>query len=211
MAIVSRQARIWTALLACTLLGSVIVPSAYAADTVAKGYEETIGQNHNGLGVSFGVGGLNGLAYRRNFGNLALQLDVLPLIASSGNYLAVFGGLTFIDYLVMWNKASRSTFFSSTTALRLVGSTGVWLSRDQSSVAKVPAANANTPQAQAINNASAPIDYFAHVGIGVGLEMGAIARPGFSAALDVQMTVMWDQIGFYGAYPLPSASLMYNW
>ena len=34
---------------------------------------------------------------------------------------------------------------------------------------------------------------------------------GFSAAVDVQMTVMWDQVGFYGAYPLPSASLMYCW
>lgn len=183
---------------------------ASAADSMAKGYEETISQNHNGVGVSFGVGGLNGIAYRHYFGNFAIQADILPLVADSGNYVAVFGGMTFIDYLVMWNRASRNTIFPSTTALRFVGSTGVWLSRQSSSVA-VPAANANTPEAQAINARSAPVDYFAHVGLGLGVEMGAIAQPGLAAAIDVQMTVMWDQDGFYGAYPLPSASLMYNW
>ncbi len=211
MPILLHLPRTFAALLLVALLSGLTARTASAADVVAKGYEETISQNHNGLGLSFGVGGLNGIAYRHYFDNFAVQLDVLPLIADSGNYLAVFGGLTFIDYLVLWNKAARSTFFPSQVALRAIGSTGVWLSRSQSTTAQVPAANANTPQAQAINNYSAPVDYFAHVGLGIGLEFGAIAQPGFSAAVDVQMTVMWDQVGFYGAYPLPSASLMYCW
>jgi hypothetical protein len=201
-------ARTVVCLVAMSLLG--FARPASAADSVAKGYEETISQNHHGIGVSFGVGGLNGVAYRHYFGNFAIQADILPLVADSGNYVAVFGGLSFIDYLVMWNRASRNTIFPSTTALRFVGGTGIWLSRQANSIS-VPQANCQTAECQAINNRSAPVDYFAHVGLGLGIEMGAIAQPGLSAAIDLQMTVMWDQAGFYGAYPLPSGSLMYNW
>lgn len=211
MPILLRRAPAVAAALSLVLLTGLCARSAAAADTMAKGYEETISQNSHGLGISVGVGGLNGIAYRHYFGNLALQIDVFPLIADSGNYVAVFGGLTFIDYLLMWNKAARNTLFPATSALRFVGSTGVWISRNQNNNYTVPSANCNTPECQAINNRSAPIDYFAHVGLGIGIEMGAIARPGFSAAFDVQMTVMWDQAGFYGAYPLPSATLMYSW
>ena len=209
MSILLRRAR--TLVLLLSLVVGLVTSPAWAADAVTKGYEETLSQNHNGLGISFGVGGLNGIAYRRYFGNMAVQADIFPLIADSGNYVAVFGGLTFIDYLLMWNKAARSTLFPATSALRFVGSTGVWVSRNQSNNVSVPQVNCNTPECQAINSRSAPSDYFAHVGLGVGFEIGAIARPGFSAAFDVQMTVMWDQIGFYGAYPLPSATLMYSW
>ncbi len=211
MSILLRRARPVIAGLALVLLTTFSASAAFAADTLTKGYEETLSQNHHGLGMSFGVGGLNGIAYRHYFGNMAVQADIFPLIADSGNYVAVFGGLTFIDYLLMWNKAARSTLFPATSALRFVGSTGVWVSRNQSNNIAVPNVNCNTPECLAIVNRSAPTDYFAHVGLGVGVEIGAIARPGFSAAFDVQMTVMWDQIGFYGAYPLPSATLMYSW
>ncbi len=211
MPIPLRRARTFATALTLVLLTALGTRQAHAVDAVSKGYEETISQNTHGLGISFGVGGLNGIAYRHYFGNLALQVDLFPLIADSGNYVAVFGGVTFIDYLLMWNRAARNTLFPATSALRFVGSTGVWVSRNQSNNYTVPSANCNTPECQAINSRSAPVDYFAHVGLGIGVEMGAIARPGFSAAFDVQMTVMWDQAGFYGAYPLPSATLMYSW
>ena len=193
--------------------GLIAPPPATAADTMAKGYEETINQNHHGLGASVGVGGLNGIAYRHYFGNMALQIDVFPLVADGGNYIAVFGGLTFIDYLLMWNKAARSSLFPATSALRFVSGTGVWLSRGQDSTYSVPIANCQGADSicQQIVRQSAPVRYFSHFGLGIGVEMGAIARPGFSAAIDLQMTVMWDQDGFYGAYPLPSGALMYSW
>ncbi len=211
MPILLRHARTLTIALLLMMGGGLTARPAAAADTLAKGYEEAISQNHHGLGISFGVGGLNGIAYRHYFGNFAVQADVFPLIADSGNYVAVFGGLTFIDYLLMWNKAARSTLFPATSALRFVGSTGVWVSRSQSNNISVAQANCLTADCQAIVNQKAAVDYFAHVGLGLGVEFGAIARPGFSAAVDVQMTVMWDQAGFYGAYPLPSATLMYSW
>lgn len=211
MLIPIRHARLLATTLALVLLTGLTARPALAADSMAKGYEETISQNHHGLGISFGVGGLNGIAYRHYFGNMALQADLFPLVADSGNYVAVFGGVTFIDYLLMWNKAARSTLFPATSALRAVGSTGIWLSRNQSNNINVAQANCLTADCQAIVNQKASVDYFAHVGLGLGVEIGAIARPGFSAAFDVQMTVMWDQIGFYGAYPLPSATLMYSW
>lgn len=201
-------------LLVFMLAATVVAPtpSALAADTVTRGYQETFANNRNGLGFSVGVGGLNGLAYRRYFGgNLALQFDVFPLVADSGNYVAVFGGLTFIDYLVMWNKAARNTLFPGTTALRLVASTGIKLSRDQSNSVDVAPANCLSQECKDITSQSSPMVYFAHAGAGLGVEFGAIARPGFSAAVDVQMVVMWDEQGFYGAYPLPNASLMYSW
>ena len=198
----------------CVLAATILVSAtpARAADAIARGYEEKLALNHNGLGFSVGVGGLNGLAYRRYFGgNYALQLDLFPLVADSGNYVAVYGGLTFIDYLLLWNKASRNTLFPGTTALRFVGSTGIKLSRDQSKNISVADANCATAECQSIVSQSAPLNYFAHVGLGIGVEVGAIARPGFSAAFDLQMTVMWDEQGFYAAYPLPNASLMYSW
>ena len=211
MPIVLRHARAAVAMLFALLLSHTATRPALAAESMSKGYAETINQNHNGVGVSFGVGGLNGLAYRRYFGNYAVQADIFPVIADGGSYLAVFGGLTFIDYLVLWNRASRSTLLPATSALRFVASTGVWLSRNQSSNFSVSPDNCHAADCQSITHRAAPIDYFAHVGLGLGIEMGAIARPGFSAAFDVQMTVMWDQIGLYGVYPLPAGTLMYSW
>ena len=97
MPIPLRRARTFATALTLVLLTALGTRQAHAVDAVSKGYEETISQNTHGLGISFGVGGLNGIAYRHYFGNLALQVDLFPLIADSGNYVAVFGGVTFID------------------------------------------------------------------------------------------------------------------
>lgn len=196
-------------LLLCLL--PLLASPVHAADTLARGYEETFSQNHNGIGLSVGVGGLNGVAYRHYWGNIAMQINVLPLVAEGGKYVAVFGGVQLIDYLLMWNRAARSTIFPATSALRVVASTGLKLSRDQTDAVSVPTANCQSPECQAINHQSAPLHYFAHVGLGLGVELGAIARSGLSIAIDLQMHVMWDEFGFWGLFPIPSAAFMYSW
>jgi len=202
------------ALLAVCALCVWLPVSAHAAadDGLLRGHESVVQRNRHGLGLVGGVSGSNGFAYRRYFGNHALQVNVLPVVLDRGDYLSVHLGAQFIEYMLVWSRGRNS--FSSTqlssTALRLVANVGLSLSREQGAI-EVDAANCKTRACQDLLNAKAPIDRFMTAGIGFGLEFGAVTRAGFSVSVDVLMTGMWDQAGFYAASPLPYAALMYSW
>lgn len=185
-----------------------------AATGVLRGHEQDVQKNTHGLGFSAAVNPLLGFTYRRYFGNSAVQLNVLPLLADSGNYLSLHFGVEVIDYMLVWTRGGRNSALMNvpTTALRLVGAAGVSLERDQSTNISVPDANCQTQVCKdAIQGNHGRIDYLGSVGAGFGFEFGAIMRPGFSLALDLMMTVLWDNDGFYATYPLPYGTLMYNW
>ena len=174
-----------------------------SGSSMARGYETDLQRNHYAIGITGGVGGSSGLGYRQYFGNTGIQINVLPLIYNRGDYLGIWVGGQVINYMVAWTRGH--------TALRLVGAGSVKISRDQSANITVPDANCASVQCKAITTHKAPVDYFTSAGAGFGFEFGAVTRPGFSASIDLMMTVMWDNDGFYSAYPLPYGSLMYNW
>ena len=87
---------------------------------------------------------------------------------------------------------------------------GVALTRDATKVS-VPADNCQTAACQKIVNDKTPLQYLASGGLGFGVEFGARRRGGISLAIDLVMTVLYDNEGFYGAYPLPSLSAGYSW
>jgi hypothetical protein len=49
------------------------------------------------------------------------------------------------------------------------------------------------------------------LGAGIGFEFGAIMTPGFSAALDLTLTAIFDRNGLFAIWPLPQLALMYSW
>lgn len=204
-----------TALLtaALSLAAAVQARPAVAQAKVLVGHEGEVQKNDHGLGVAVDPkGGLMGFAYRHYFGNIALQLDALPLYADRGDYLAMFFGVQAVNYALVWSGSGRGSVLPATTALRLTGGLSLRAERDQAtSTIEVPIENCQTQACKDIANAKPKVTYMASAAAGFGFEFGAIQRSGFSLAADLMMTVLWDDIGFYGAYPLPYATLMYSW
>ncbi len=196
-----------------TFGGAVQAQPALAQAKVLVGHEGEVQKNEHGLGVALDPkGGLMGVAYRHYFGNIAIQVDALPLYADRGDYLAMFLGVQAVNYALVWSGTGRSSMLPATTALRLTGGLSVRAERDQgASTIEVPQANCRTQACKDIANAKPKITYMGSAAAGFGFEFGAIQRSGFSLAADLMMTVLWDDVGFYAAYPLPYATLMYSW
>jgi hypothetical protein len=186
---------------------------ALAQSKMLVGHEVEVQKNNHGVGVALDPkGGLMGFAYRHYFGNTALQIDALPLYADRGDYLAMFFGVQAVNYALVWSGTGRGSVLPATTALRLTGGLSMRAERDQAtSTIEVDIANCQTQACKDIVNAKPTVTYMASAAAGFGFEFGAIQRSGFSLAADLMMTVLWDDIGFYGAYPLPYATLMYSW
>ncbi len=179
--------------------------------TEADGGEAGVLANRHGVGFSAAVYPLLGFTYRHYFAASALEVHLMPLLADSGNYLRIHMGLQYIDYLLIWSRTrSQSVISAPTTALRLVAAGGFSATRDQSTSIAVADANCRTKTCQSIIN-QVKTDYLATAGVGFGFEFGAVQTAGLSLAVDVMLTSMWDNQGFYALYPLPSATLMYNW
>ncbi|MBI5609381.1 MAG: hypothetical protein HY902_10935 [Deltaproteobacteria bacterium] len=199
------------AMLALTIAGAAQPAQAQAAK-VLVGHESQVQNNSHGLGVAGDFkGGLSGFAYRHYFGNNALQIDLLPLYADRGNYLAMYFGAQYINYALVWSGARRGALLPTTTALRLTLAGSVHAERDQQTAISVDTTNCQTQQCKDITNAKSAVSVMYSMAGGFGFEFGAVQRSGFSVAADLMMTVLWDRVGFYGAYPLPYASLMYSW
>lgn len=181
-------------------------------DGLLRGHEQNVQKNSNGIGFSAAVYPQFGFTYRRYFGNTALQFNILPLLYNGGDYLSLHLGVEFIDYMLVWTRPRSGGIIGPATALRLVAATGLSMSRDQKTNITVPSENCQTQVCKdAIQGNHGRIDYLASGAVGFGFEFGSIMRPGFSVAVDLMMTVLWDNDGFYAAYPLPSGTLMYNW
>ncbi len=181
-------------------------------DGLLRGHEQDVQKNSNGIGFAAAVYPQFGFTYRRYFGNAALQFNILPLLYNGGDYLSLHLGVQFIDYMLVWTRPRPGGVIGPATALRLVAATGLSMSRDQKTNITVPDENCNTKQCQdLIQGNHGRIEYLTSGALGFGFEFGSIMRPGFSLAVDLMMTVLWDNEGFYAAYPLPSGTLMYNW
>lgn len=150
-----------------------------------------------------------GFLYRHYFDRHALQVNLLPYVLEGGDKVFVSVGAQWYYYALEWSGAGQGLGLP-TGALRMVAGGGASISREGDTIA-VPSENCNTPACQAIVGEREPLKYLFSGAIGFGVDLGAPRRHGFSLGLDLLMTVLWDNEGFYGAYPLPHASAVYNW
>ena len=139
----------------------------------------------------------------------ALQLNFLPNILDGGDYVFVSAGLQWVHYLVEWQRGN-GTFRTPAGALRWVTGGGVALVRDGSRIA-VNDKNCQTAECQAMTGQKAKLNYLVSGATGFGVELGAVRRPGLVVSGDLLMTVLFDNDGFFAAYPLPYVSAGYNW
>lgn len=175
-----------------------------------RGHEQEVQKNTYGLGVSAGLFGYLGFAYRQYFGNSAVQLNILPIVYDRGDYLALHFGAQYIHYMLVWSRGRTLAFTPASTSLRLVTGAHIAVTRDDGGI-DVADANCIGATCKAVEGAQAPADTFASAAAGFGLEFGGVTRSGFSASVDLLMTVMWDREGFWAASPLPYGALMYSW
>lgn len=193
-------------------LSAGLTQGAWAQAKVLVGHEGQIQNNTHGIGVAGDFqGGLSGFAYRHYFGNHAVQIDALPLYADRGDYVAMYFGLQYVNYALVWSGARRGALLPATTALRLTLAGSVHAERDQTAAISVAAENCQTQACKDIVASRADVVTRYSAAGGFGFEFGAIQRSGFSLAVDLMMTVLWDKVGFDGAYPLPYVTLMYSW
>ncbi len=192
------------------LLSLCAAAPALAQKGPMVGHSEAVQKNDHGLGFAVDFkGGLLGFAYRHYFGNTAVQLDVLPLYQDRGASIAIYGGMQIVNYALVW-PGGRSGGLPTTTALRLTGGAGVNVNREQETI-QIDDPNCQTVVCQKITQSKSPVTWMVKAAGGFGFEFGAVQRSGFSVAADLMMTVLWDDVGFYGAYPLPYFTLMYSW
>lgn len=199
-------------LLIALCMAALVVAAPKEAAAQAKpliGHSEDVQKNSHGLGFALDPnGGLLGFAYRKYFGNTALQLDLLPLLQDHGQSKSIYAGLQVINYAVVW-PGGRGAGMPTTTALRLTAGTAFNINSTNEQVS-VPDPNCQSTVCKQITQEQSPSTWKYKLAGGFGFEFGAVQRSGFSVAVDLMMTVLWDQEGFYGAYPLPYLTLMYS-
>ena len=197
---------------AIVMLGLLAVAAPVSAQSSGPiaGHAAEVQKNSNGLGFALDPkGGLLGFAYRHYFGNTAIQIDLLPIYKNRGDNIAIYAGGQVVNYALVW-PGGRGASLPTTTALRLTAGAGINVNRDQEQIS-IEDPNCLTETCKKITQSQAPVTYNYKLAGGFGFEFGAVQRSGFSVCVDIMMTVLWDQIGFYGAYPLPYATLMYSW
>ena len=182
----------WPLALGVALAVIALAGPALARTEVIPGHRQKIQNNSHSLGVSFGVAGATGFAYRYYFGNNFVQASLLPLVGDQGDYLALLGGVQFAHYLLVWNNTTSRKLMPTTTALRATGGASTFLlsRKDDLGTHKE-----NTLSAHA----------------GVGFEMGAVMKHGFSISFDVMLTSIWENYEFDSLIPMPYGALMYSW
>ncbi|MFZ4578284.1 MAG: hypothetical protein ACOYOB_07795 [Myxococcota bacterium] len=167
--------------------------------------------NLHGLGFSGGFTTGSGFSYRRYFGDTAAQLNGIAIVSDYGNDALVFGGLSVIQYLMIWHQASSRGLLPSVTALRLVGGATYFYSR-QTNLNSVPDPSCGINEfCTWIDQETVSTDKLFGLGAGIGFEFGAIMHPGFSVNLDLMLTAAFDEAGLSFILPLPTAGLMYSW
>ncbi len=204
-------------LVAALVVGLAMPAPALAQSRAMVGHAEEVQKNGNGLGFALDPkGGLLGFAYRRYFGNTAIQFDVLPLYQNRGGNIAIYFGTQVMNYALVW-PGGRGAALPTTTALRLTGGAAVNINREQQKIS-IDDPNCLTVTCKQITQSQAPVKSMYKLAGGFGFEFGAVQRSGFSVAIDLMMSILWDKdssndlgVRFYAAYPLPYATLMYSW
>lgn len=164
-----------------------------------------------GLAGSFTYG--SGLVYRRYFGRTAVQLSGIAIITDRGNEAVAFAGLSAIRYLAVWSRPSSSGIIPRVSALRFIGGTNVYHSKGQvTGESRLVDPNC-TPswQCPQVQDTTSESKTWYGVGTGIGFEFGALMQPGFSVALDLMLTAVFDTRGLDWLLPLPGMTLVYNW
>lgn len=182
----------WPIALAAAVLVLVSSSSAFGTTQVLAGHKQKLQNNTHALGLTFGVAGATGFAYRYYLGNYYVQASVLPLVADQGDYLAMLTAVQFAHYLLVWNNTTAGKMLPTTTALRVsLGGSAFWLTEKKDAISH----QENTLAAQ----------------FGFGFEMGAVMRPGFSISFDVLLTSIWENGEFDSLIPMPYGAVMYSW
>lgn len=182
----------WLIALASVVLVCSMISPAMATTEVIPGHKQQIQNNTHALGLSFGGAGATGFAYRHYLGNNFIQVSLLPLVAEQGDYLALLGGLQIAHYLLVWNNTTARKLMPTTTALRATAGVSTFLLTQKEDGGS---RSEKTLAAQA----------------GVGFEMGAVMRPGFSISFDVMLTSTWEDMEFDSLLPMPYGAVMYSW
>ncbi|MCO4761015.1 MAG: hypothetical protein KC502_05890 [Myxococcales bacterium] len=193
-------------------------PALAVAPTTQMGRQIRKQNNKHGLGVSLGMSSGSGVAYRHYMGNTMLQASVFATVTDRGDSAVLWFGAQFARYLLVWHERRRTSVLPSTSALRLVGGASYLYASSK----EVQRQNVKLdPNCQGVVGQNCPSEFKdvttkdqthrASVGAGIGFEFGAIMRPGFSVALDLQLTALFDGGKFDELWPLPSAALMYSW
>jgi len=182
----------WPLALGVALLVLALAAPALAATEIIPGHQQKIQNNRHALGGAFGASGATGFAYRYYFANNFIQISLLPLVANEGDYLAMLGGLQFAHYLLVWNNTTSRRLLPTTTALRATGGVSTFLLSDKTDTGK-------------------KVENTLSVHAGVGFEMGAVMKPGFSISFDVMLSSIWEDYEFDSLIPMPYGALMYSW
>lgn len=202
-------------LVAGLLAGALCVATLHAADASAEvlpGHRLTLQQNSQALGISAGYPGASGFAYRKYFGNSFVQMNLLPLVANRGSFLAIMMGANVGHYLVVWQRQNSMSLMPTTTALRAVAGVSTYFSRDEEILTDeaVPGTVGSTTTTTSSTD-TAKLNNTTGLSAGVGFEFGAIMRSGFSLSVDLMLTATWDNDGFEQLVPLPFGTVVYSW
>ena len=209
----AKQLLVFTALFALCAGGAAAATPPGPPATTLPGHSMRLQHNDHALGLTAGYGGTSGFAYRKYLGNSFVQINLLPLVADRGDYLAIMLGASVGRYLIVWNRPRSASLVPSTTALRAVATVSTYFTRDSGTVDSItaPCQNGIDCDTTASTDPQAKLENLTTVAAGIGFEFGAILRNGFSMSIDALLTSAWDEDGFLQVLPLPYASIMYSW
>ncbi len=209
----ARPHRLQRVTLVLVALGLVVAMASpvLAADRLMRGHQEALTRNRHGLGLTFGWAGATGFAYRHYFGNTLVEANLLPLVTDQGDWLAIMMGVSGAHYMLVWQRM-RGSVLPRTTALRAVVKATTFFSRDATVLNETPAEpNCVGTGCATTLSKDAKLENLTSLAGGFGFEFGAVLEPGFSMAVDMMFTVLWDEEGFQAVLPLPYLGVLYNW
>jgi hypothetical protein len=158
-----------------------------------------------GIGVSGGVAGHTGFAFRYYLGEGYLQASGVALMLDQGNFIATSAGLDYGHYLAM-TRPRINLLRGLTVGLAYRGqppeddSDGLIDARDVA-VGASQSSTTNNPVWSRLLSVSA----------GIGVDLGKVRSPGMTVAVDVRMSLLYDEKGFFALIYLPYGALIYNW
>ena len=194
-----------------------------AAAPAPAGQRITDQKNVHGLGLAFGILGASGFVYRHYIDQWFIQANGLAIYTDGGNFMAFMAGIQAGHYLSVWQTNNAHNTLPNTIALRLVGGTSYSLGRSTSGGAgddEVPtaidiggadSARPSPDTSATTQDTTVERETVASFDLGIGFEVGSVMRPGFSAALDILLTVSRRNGAFHSAMPMPKVALMYSW
>ena len=120
---------------------AIVVASASLIVGVGSAAAETVAKttNRHGLGISGGVAGHSGFAYRYFIGPGVVQVNAIALMIDSGDFFAADLGLDYAYHLHVWQGSGRGMMPSS-MALRAVAGASVLVFKDEADNGHMPEA-----------------------------------------------------------------------